>query len=62
MPTISETLRAALQASTASYREIGEATGIDHSQLVRFANGERGLAVAAIDKLAEYFGLELQSR
>jgi transcriptional regulator with XRE-family HTH domain len=59
--TISETLRSALQESAATYREIGETTGIDHSQLVRFANGERGLAVAAIDKLAEYFGLELRS-
>jgi transcriptional regulator with XRE-family HTH domain len=60
MDTVSETLRAALLACTASYREIGEAIGVDHSQLSRFARGDRGLSVEAIDRVAEYLGLELR--
>lgn len=60
MATISETLRAALLDRSESYREIGAATQVDHSQLLRFAKGERGLSIEALDRLAEYLRLELR--
>lgn len=58
--TVSDKLRAALQSHDASYRTIGKATGIDHSQLCRFAKGQRGLSTEAVDAVAEYLGLELR--
>lgn len=62
MATISETLRAAIRDSEVSLRDLGEATGIDHSQLSRFARGDRGLTIACLDRLADHFGLVLTRR
>jgi ribosome-binding protein aMBF1 (putative translation factor) len=55
-----EQLRASLAASTESYRDIAEKIGIDHTSLVRFANGTRTLRLDVATKLAAYLGLKLQ--
>ena len=55
----SETLRAVLEASNMSINAIAQASGVEQSSLHRFTTGERGLLLMAVDKLAEYFGLEL---
>jgi transcriptional regulator with XRE-family HTH domain len=54
---------AARMAAGASLREIAEAAGYsDHSQLSRFARGERGLATGAkLDGLLRVLGLEIRA-
>jgi transcriptional regulator with XRE-family HTH domain len=42
-----------------SQAEISRATGIAPPVLSRFVDGQRGLSMAAIDRLAEFFGLAL---
>lgn len=59
---VSEKLRDALRSCELSYREIGRSTGIDHSQLVRFVSGERGLSLESMDAVASFLGLELRRR
>ena len=59
---VSEKLRDALRSCEASYRQIGRETGIDHSHLVRFVNGERGLSLESMDAVAAFLGLELRRR
>lgn len=56
-----ETIRDAVNASKESRYAISQATEIDQAALKRFAEG--GDAVGAtLDKLAEYFGLELKPK
>ena len=60
--TITETIRAALvariQAGTNIY-EISRATGCRWESLRDFAAGSGGLRSEAMDRLAEYLGLEV---
>jgi transcriptional regulator with XRE-family HTH domain len=57
---ITETLRTAIQRTDVSRYEIAKATGIAQSALSRFIHGERGLDGDSINKLCQYFGLELR--
>jgi len=41
---------------------ICQATGIDKAVLYKFAAGERGMSLEALDALAEYLELEIASR
>jgi plasmid maintenance system antidote protein VapI len=59
--SVTETLRRAISDAGVSRYAIAKATGIEQSALSRFIHGERGLDGTSIDKLAEYFGLELQA-
>ncbi len=59
---ISNQLRDIIEASGESRYEIARQTGIDQSALSRFASGERGLSMTALDTLAEYFDLDIVSR
>ncbi len=57
--TISEHLRDCVVHGGVTRYRIAKDTGIEQSALSRFVSGERGLSQAAIDTLAEYFGLRL---
>ena len=57
---VTETLRRAIEQAGVSLYKIAKLTGIEQSTLSRFVRGERGLDGNSIDKLAEYFGLELK--
>jgi plasmid maintenance system antidote protein VapI len=59
---VTETLRRAIEQAEASRYAIAKATKIEQSSLSRFVHGERGLDGTSIDKLAEYFGLELNPK
>jgi hypothetical protein len=61
MKTITKVLQEAMKAYGSVYR-VAKDSGIHEAQLQRFANGERGLHSKAIDKLAAFFGLELQPK
>jgi hypothetical protein len=56
MPTFSETLRAEIEGRI---YQISQETGVPYPSLNRFLRGQRGLAVATIDKLCTHLGLVL---
>ena len=57
---ITEALRAAINASELSFLALERETGVLRQSLMPFARGTAGLNIDAADKLAVYFGLELQ--
>lgn len=57
--TISEQLRAAIEAAGETRYAISKQTGINQSILSRFVRGETNLDGVNIDKLAAYLRLEL---
>ena len=59
LKSLSDQLRAAVQGATVTRYRLSQELGIDQAALSRFVNGERGLSLEAIDKLAAYLGLRL---
>lgn len=59
--SISDQLREAVRACGSVYA-VARDSGVNQSSLNRFMNGERDLRLTAVDKLANYFGLELRPR
>ena len=55
--TMTELLREAL-SEAASIRGVAKATGLDHSSLVRFVNGEQSLRLDLADRLAAHFEIQ----
>lgn len=61
--TMSDVLRDVINAALASgetYRSLEQKTGVVRQSLMPFSRGEQGLQLSKVDKLAEYFGLELR--
>ena len=56
---VTSVLRRCLQESELSCLQISKVTGVLPSSMSRFIRRERGLDGTSIDRLAEYFGLEL---
>jgi len=54
---LSDQLRQIVLDCGKSRYQIAKETGIDESALSRFVNGERGLSMEALDKVAECLGL-----
>lgn len=54
-------LRSAVEASGLTRYAIWQATGIDQGSLCKFMQGERGLGLDSIDKLADLLGLHVVS-
>lgn len=60
MRPLSEQLRDAIEKADASRYEISKATGVSQSTLSKFVLRQRpGLSFDAMDRIAEYLGLEL---
>ena len=59
---LTEQLRQAMETCGETRYAIAKATGIDQSVLSRFASGERGLSMEALDTLGRYLGLELVAK
>lgn len=55
-------LRQALNEREESYREVARAIGINHSLLLKFADGKKNIGLENAEKLAEYLGLRLKSK
>lgn len=62
MPSVTATLRAALERCGQSRYAVSKATGIPESTLSRFVAGMKPLRGENIDKLADYLGLALQPK
>jgi transcriptional regulator with XRE-family HTH domain len=58
----SDQLRRAIRDSGMTRYAISVITGIDQGTLSKFMKGERGLSLAAIDKLMDHLGLEVRPR
>ena len=58
-PTMTEALRAAIDASSVSRYRIARATGILEPALCRFMQGKTSLRLDRADRLAAYLGLHL---
>jgi ribosome-binding protein aMBF1 (putative translation factor) len=52
-------LRDELTRRPESYRQIARAIEIDHSLLLRFADGKKNLGSQTAEKLADYLGMRL---
>ncbi len=57
--TLTEQLREFISGSGRNLKELGQASGVDPSQLSRFMRGERGLTTESLDKLCGVLGLRL---
>jgi len=56
---LSDELREAIERSGQSRYSIWQQTGIDQGSLSKFMDGERGLSIESIDKLADLLGLHI---
>ncbi len=59
--SITDHLRKLVRDSEASRYAIAQATGVQQSALLRFVAG-KDLRGESLDKLAEYYGLELKAK
>ena len=57
--SLSDELRQAVERSGVSRYSIWRQTGIDQGSLSKFMDGERGLGMESIDKLADLLGLHI---
>jgi predicted XRE-type DNA-binding protein len=57
--SLSDELRQAIERSGLSRYSIWQQTGIDQGSLSKFMDGERGLGLESIDKLADLLGLHI---
>ncbi len=56
---LSDQVRQAIMESGLTRYRIAMDTGIDESALAKFCKGQRGLSMAALDRLGEYLGLRI---
>jgi hypothetical protein len=59
--SFTDELRLAVEESGLTRYAIWQATGIDQGSMCKFLNGERGLGLDSIDKLADLLGLHVVS-
>jgi DNA transposition AAA+ family ATPase len=60
--SLSDELRQAVERSGVSRYGIWQQTGIDQGSLSKFMDGERGLGMESIDKLADLLGLHIVAK
>jgi hypothetical protein len=60
--SLSDELRQAIERSDVSRYSIWQQTGIDQGSLSKFMDGERGLGIESIDKLADLLGLHIVAK
>jgi len=60
--TIEETLRQTIEKSGASLYAVAKGSGVDYGTLHRFVNKGRNLQLNVVQRLCDYFGLELVNK
>jgi hypothetical protein len=60
--SLSDELRQSIERSGVSRYSIWQQTGIDQGSLSKFMDGERGLGIESIDKLADLLGLHIVAK
>lgn len=61
-PTMTDVIRQAIVDSKIPLLRLSNETGVARASLIRFLRNETSIRLDVADKLAEYFGLELQPR
>lgn len=61
-PPVSDLLRRTIATSGIPYLELERETGVVRTSIMRFVEGRQFLRLDAVDRLAEYFSLELVKR
>lgn len=59
---LSDQLREIIKSADESQYKIARAVDVDASQLSKFIRGQRNLGLAAVDRVGEYFDLEIRPR
>jgi transcriptional regulator with XRE-family HTH domain len=59
MSRLIEAMRKAVESSGQTRYRIAKESGVSAAQLSRLVNGERGLSVDSVEKLADYLGLRI---
>lgn len=59
MARLTDAIRRAVEASGKTRYRIAKESGVSAGQLCRLVNGERGLSVDTIERLADYLGLRI---
>lgn len=54
-----KTIRKAIESSEVTRYRIAKDTGISQPQLCRLMSGKTGLSIEALERLADYLGLEI---
>ncbi len=62
MAPILDDIRKAIKSSDVTRYRISKDTGINESQLSALMAGRKGLSIVALEKLADYLGLEVVTR
>lgn len=62
MTRILDAICNAIEGSDRTRYRIAKDTGISQTQLSRLMSGERGLSIDALERLADYLGLEITMR
>ncbi len=62
MAPILDDIRKAIEASGKSRYRISKDTGISEGQLCELMAGTKGLSIEALERLADYLGLEVVAR
>jgi transcriptional regulator with XRE-family HTH domain len=60
MARLVDAIRRAVEASGKTRYRIAKESGVSAGQLSRLVNGERGMTVDTIERLAEYLELEIR--
>lgn len=59
MARLVDAIRQAVEASGKTRYRIAKESGVSAGQLSRLVNGERGMTVETIERLADYLGLQI---
>lgn len=59
MARLVDAIRRAVEASGKTRYRIAKESGVSAGQLSRLVNGERGMTVETIERLADYLGLQI---
>ncbi len=59
MARLVDAIRLAVEASSKTRYRIAKESGVSAGQLSRLVNGERGMTVDTIERLADYLGLQI---
>jgi transcriptional regulator with XRE-family HTH domain len=59
MARLVDAIRRAVEASGKTRYRIAKESGVSAGQLSRLVNGERGMTVETIERLADYLGLRI---
>jgi transcriptional regulator with XRE-family HTH domain len=59
MARLVDAIRRAVEASSKTRYRIAKESGVSAGQLSRLVNGERGMTVDTIERLADYLGLQI---